>query len=150
MGGLALASASPTHAVACRSWPHWSMPARSDGPPLGEAPAWWSQIDTTLRPSFYPGALAVVSPYAGELSWLFEELWATFMPAVGACKHAFFGDLADAVIQTNELHRLLHLAIVAAEAYLRGRCAESLRAGSDTQRTDTRRTSGGDPLRTSR
>jgi hypothetical protein len=47
--------------------------------------------------SFYPDKRVVVTPFAHELSWIFESLRDVFKPAIDfQSKFVFFGRLADA------------------------------------------------------
>jgi hypothetical protein len=53
--------------------------------------------------SFYPDPRAVVTPFVGELSWLFERLWGVFRPALDhMTKLEFFGRLGNAAARYHE------------------------------------------------
>lgn len=111
--------------------------------PLPRAQRLWGGADvviTSTQPQppsgreFYPDPRFVVTRFAGNLSWLFEQLWDGFRPLFdGATKIEFFGRLANAanryLARTPDTDAKELLAAVLHEAYA---IADDLADGSFT------------------
>jgi hypothetical protein len=84
--------------------------------PIPQSPQYWIGADVQIvqkiedekrKPDFYPRNRVLVTPYAGEFSWLFEQLRDVFYATRAidyTSKEEFFGRLANAALRHIQKH----------------------------------------------